>query len=68
MQCTPDFSCQQDPNVCGSDASCVVMTSGQYECQCNEGFTGNGIVCKSKCLSVQYRDIIFHFHFFIAFR
>jgi hypothetical protein len=48
LQCSPDVSCQQDPTLCGVDASCGLTTAGHYECQCNEGFTGDGNVCKGK--------------------
>ena len=34
--------CEDDPDPCHADATCT-NTPGSYECDCNAGFTGNGI-------------------------
>ena len=38
--------------MCDIDASCT-NTDGNYTCQCNPGFTGNGIICMGIIISFQ---------------
>ncbi|XP_061422203.1 mucin-4-like [Lethenteron reissneri] len=42
--CLDIDECSQ-ANACSADATCA-NTDGSYTCSCNEGFTGNGIVCE----------------------
>jgi hypothetical protein len=53
--CKADFQCSNDPcraingraNLCSTSAECVPTNIAfSYTCQCKEGYTGDGFVCK----------------------
>ena len=44
--------CALETNTCNFDATCN-NTIGSYKCTCNEGFTGNGAICKGMTLRKQ---------------
>ena len=39
--------CEQ--GVCGENAACMDLP-GSFQCECNEGFNGNGFTCYGKCI------------------
>ena len=41
--------CATNPNLCHTNAACD-NTAGSYVCQCNEGFTGDGMNCSGEIL------------------
>ena len=45
MKCFPDIDeCVQKSHTCDVNANCK-NTIGSYDCQCHQGFTGNGNTC-----------------------
>lgn len=47
---SPDFSCNPSEQLiqCNSKANCIHFESGGYCCECQPGYIGNGVQCKSK--------------------
>ena len=39
--------CAANSHNCHDDAMCM-NTQGGYECTCNAGYRGNGVLCKGK--------------------
>ena len=49
--------CATNPNLCHTNAVCD-NTAGSYVCQCNEGFTGDGMDCSGKILCVHVYRLV----------
>ena len=35
-------------NSCSENAICI-NSIGNYSCECNEGYNGNGVICSGEC-------------------
>ena len=46
LSCRPTSSCYNNQTICDDNASCILNSEGYYSCQCNEGYRGNGSMCK----------------------
>lgn len=44
-----ELSCLNNTELCATNATCT-NKNGSFECECLEGFTGNGSVCKGQFL------------------
>lgn len=44
LSCTE--TCLINNRICHPSAQCVYDSSGEYNCQCKQGFIGNGYYCK----------------------
>ena len=47
-QLMTDFDECDTYSSCDENAECK-NTIGSYECQCKDGFRGNGLICQGKC-------------------
>ena len=47
FQCNPINECL-NASTCHPNATCLYTGPGSHQCQCNEGFTGNGTHCTRK--------------------
>lgn len=47
FNCLEIDECAVGEHKCDENASCL-NTQGSYQCQCNEGFTGDGFNCERK--------------------
>lgn len=47
--CNEIITCHEHPDICSKDATCILAhETYTYNCQCNEGFFGNGSYCKGR--------------------
>ncbi|XP_071497188.1 uncharacterized protein [Diadema antillarum] len=44
--CTPGDYCFLDLDDCHGNASCTTTGEGTFQCECDGGFAGNGVVCE----------------------
>lgn len=43
---TDDNNCENDHDICDPNADCILNSeTNEHQCQCLEGYTGNGILC-----------------------
>ena len=47
--CLDIDECSQNTNNCSTNATCS-NKPGSFDCQCNDGFSGDGISCSSKTI------------------
>ena len=40
--------CILDTHNCDGNATCNYTSPNQYDCSCDEGFTGDGVFCEGK--------------------
>lgn len=43
--------CATDADNCDGNATCT-NTIGSFVCECNDGFSGSGVTCESKKISL----------------
>ena len=55
--------CALGNHSCHSQATCI-NTIGSYTCHCDEGFTGNGTICRG--IVVGFRNMIYHYTDYIT--
>ena len=55
FQCNPINECL-NASTCHPNATCLYTGPGSHQCQCNEGFTGNGTHCTRKYRLVTDKD------------
>jgi alpha-tubulin suppressor-like RCC1 family protein len=52
LECSPINPCAQNQSLCNSNATCLFTGPGAYACQCNAGFSGDGLVCHNGWQSI----------------
>ena len=48
--------CMEDISVCDENANCT-DTEGSFNCNCNDGYTGNGTHCEGKNIYITIESI-----------
>ena len=56
MSCADINECLEDTDNCHPDATCS-NTIGSFNCTCNSGYTGSGIVCDGECIRNQSMSV-----------
>ena len=55
-----EFGCNEVAGVCHEDAECVYdVDERKYKCQCNEGYSGDGVSCEQTDIGMSLNVFFF---------
>ena len=63
--CVVDINECEGENECSDNAECI-NTEGSYDCECKEGFTGDGKTCGGECIHIPYFPYFPHIPYYIT--
>ncbi len=62
LYCTDVHECDLQSDDCHQNAQCI-NTNGSFVCNCNDGYSGNGVVCESRSTrNFQFITFMYNYH------